>query len=236
VARDATPEAIHSAYRQLAKRCHPDLFPGEITATARFIALTVANNVLSHADQRGRFDRTLARKMADRPASTGPAAPARPRARPHLHLTAEFLDAVNGATIWMTLPDGARREVTIPPGTTDGDVLHLQLRGFTSRARADAADSRIEIHVTPHWQFMRQGQDISLDVAVTQAEVLFGRIIEIATPRGAVHLHIPPGSANGTKLRLNRQGVPTHHGQAAGDLLATLRVVLGTGGPSARRG
>ncbi|MBV9637784.1 MAG: DnaJ domain-containing protein, partial [Methylobacteriaceae bacterium] len=38
----------------------------------------------------------------------------------HYRLELDFLDAVNGAKRAVTLPDGATLEVTIPPGTRDG--------------------------------------------------------------------------------------------------------------------
>ncbi len=238
VPRDATPEVIHLAYRHLAKLCHPDLYPGEALAKARFIALNAANDVLCHGDQRRRFDRGEAaaanlRRQQWSPEPFKPVAPV-PVEMPQTHvlLTADFLDAVNGATIRMTLPDGSRLDVDIPPGTADGEVLCQHRGGLVNWLRGTVGDTLIEIHVKPHFRFIRLGQDIWLDVAVTLAEVMVGANIEIVTPGGSVRLHVPPGSANGTRLRLNRRGVPSHHGSATGDLYARLRVVLGTGQPT----
>ena len=47
----------------------------------------------------------------------------------HYALTADFLDAVNGATRRLTLPDGRTLDVKIPPGTADGQVLRLRGQG-----------------------------------------------------------------------------------------------------------
>jgi DnaJ-class molecular chaperone len=251
VPRDATPADIHLAFRSLAKLCHPDLYPGEALAKARFIALSAANDVLCHSDQRRRFDReevaaaVLRRghwSAEQNQATAGPfghGAPIPPEIVPtwplpekHALLTAEFLDAVNGATIRMTLPDGSRLDVDVPPGTADGEVLRQHRGGLLNWLRGTVGDTLIEVHVKPHLRFIRQGQDIGLDVAVTQAELMFGANIEIVTPGGSVRLHVPAGSANGTRLRLNHRGVPSHHGQATGDLYARLRVVLGTGYPA----
>ena len=55
--RDATPEAIRAAYRQLAKRHHPDLNPGKPEAAERFKAINAANDLLSDPERRARFDR-----------------------------------------------------------------------------------------------------------------------------------------------------------------------------------
>lgn len=57
VARDATPEAIKSAYRKLARQHHPDLNPGKPEAEAKFKAVSTAHDLLSDPEQRARFDR-----------------------------------------------------------------------------------------------------------------------------------------------------------------------------------
>ncbi len=57
VARDASAEAIRSAYRKLAKQHHPDLNPGNKTAEERFKAVASAYDILGDAEKRARYDR-----------------------------------------------------------------------------------------------------------------------------------------------------------------------------------
>jgi DnaJ-class molecular chaperone len=56
VARTATPEEIRKAYRQLAKKLHPDLNPGDKHAEERFKEVSAANDLLSDPEKRRRFD------------------------------------------------------------------------------------------------------------------------------------------------------------------------------------
>jgi DnaJ-class molecular chaperone len=56
VARTATPEEIRKAYRQLAKKLHPDLNPGDKHAEERFKEVSGANDLLSDPDKRRRYD------------------------------------------------------------------------------------------------------------------------------------------------------------------------------------
>ena len=56
VARTATPEEIRKAYRQLAKKLHPDLNPGDSHAEERFKEVSAANDLLSDPDKRRRYD------------------------------------------------------------------------------------------------------------------------------------------------------------------------------------
>lgn len=151
----------------------------------------------------------------------------RPREDQRYTLTAAFLDAINGATRRLTLPDGRTLDVKIPPGTAQGQVLRLKGQGGTSGAGAPAGDALIEIDIAPHPFFERSGQDISLVLPVTIAEAVLGGSVKVPTPLGPVMMRIPPGSDSGAVLRLRGRGVPKHRGAAAGDLHATLRIVLG---------
>ena len=57
VKRDATQDEVRTAFRNLAKKHHPDLNPGDKRAEERFKAISTANELLSDAEKRGRFDR-----------------------------------------------------------------------------------------------------------------------------------------------------------------------------------
>src|SRR6476646_7345573 len=56
VTRTAKPEDIAKAYRNLAKKLHPDLNPGDKTAEEKFKQVTAAYDILGDAEKRRRFD------------------------------------------------------------------------------------------------------------------------------------------------------------------------------------
>ena len=142
-------------------------------------------------------------------------------------LSIAFLDAVNGATRRLTLPDGRTLDVKIPPGTTDGQTLRLRGLGGPGRNGGPAGDALIEVHVAEHRHFRRDGQDIRLALPVSLSEAVLGGSIEVPTPGGPVSMRVPPRADSRTELRLRGRGVPAHDGLAAGDLYAKLNVVLG---------
>lgn len=147
-------------------------------------------------------------------------------------LTVAFLDAVQGTTSRLSLPDGTTIDVKIPPGTEDGQVLRLRGKGRPGRPPAPPGDALIAITIAPHRFFVRDGDDIALDLPVSLSEAVLGATIEVPTPGGPVRMRIPKGADTGTKLRLRGRGVPAHGTAAAGDLHATLRVVLGPPDPA----
>jgi DnaJ-class molecular chaperone len=142
-------------------------------------------------------------------------------------LTVSFLEAASGASRRITLPDGRTLDVTIPPGLSDGQTLRLRGQGDAGWNSGPAGDALIEISVTPHPFFRREGEDIHLDIPVTVAEAVLGAKITIPTLSGPVTMTVPPHSDAGRRLRLRGRGIPAHGTIAAGDLYATLTLVVG---------
>ncbi len=56
VDKNASADDIKRAFRRKAKECHPDLHPNDKEAEERFKELNEANEVLSDADKRARYD------------------------------------------------------------------------------------------------------------------------------------------------------------------------------------
>ena len=140
-------------------------------------------------------------------------------------LAIDFLDAVNGATRRLTLPDGAVLDVTIPPGTREGQVLRLRGKGRPGHGDAAAGDALVEVSILPHPYFSRQGDDIHLDLPVSLSEAVLGAKVQVPTPTGSVTMTLPKGANTGMKLRLKGKGVP-RRGGGHGDEYATLKVML----------
>lgn len=57
VKRTAADDEIRKAYRDLAKKLHPDLNPGDAAAADRFKQVSAAYEILKDADKRARYDR-----------------------------------------------------------------------------------------------------------------------------------------------------------------------------------
>ncbi len=142
-------------------------------------------------------------------------------------LTTDFLSTVKGATQRLSLPGGRVLDVKIPAGTVEGDVLRLAGQGSAGWNGGAAGDAMIEIHVTPHPHFKRDGRDIRLELPITLSEAVLGAQISAPTPAGPVRLRIPPHSDSGSMLRLRGRGLPAHGRHQAGDLYVKLRIVIG---------
>jgi DnaJ-class molecular chaperone len=140
-------------------------------------------------------------------------------------LPIDFLDALNGATKRITLAEGKELNVTIPPGTRDGQVLRLRGNGRPGVGGGEPGDALITVEVRPHPVFRRVNDDIYFDLPVTLAEAVSGGRVNVPTPTGTVAMTLPKGSNTGSTLRLRGKGAPRAEG-GRGDAYATLKVVL----------
>jgi DnaJ-class molecular chaperone len=143
----------------------------------------------------------------------------------HYRLELDFLDAVNGGKQQLTLPDKSVLDVTIPPGTRDGQVLRLRGKGHLGLGGGPPGDALIEVTVRPHPIFTRKGDDIYLDLPIPLRDAVLGGKVQVPTPSGPVTMTIPKWANTGRVLRLKGKGVPRHDG-GRGDEHVTLKVML----------
>jgi len=142
-------------------------------------------------------------------------------------LAVPFLHAVEGATETLTLPDGRSLSVKIPPGVETGQVLRLRGQGGPGRNGGPAGDALIELDVAAHGLFRRDGFNLLLELPVSVPEAVLGGPVVVPTPGGSLRVTLPEGSDTGRQIRLRGKGIAAHGGREAGDLLLTLRVVIG---------
>jgi DnaJ-class molecular chaperone len=143
----------------------------------------------------------------------------------HYQLELDFLDAVNGATRQVTMPDGSTLDVSIPPGTRDGQILRLRGKGMAGLNGGPPGDALVEIAVRPHRIFTRKGDDIHIELPISLREAVLGGKINVPTPEGSVAMTIPRWSNTGSVLRLKGKGVPRSGGRR-GDEYVTLKIML----------
>jgi len=147
----------------------------------------------------------------------------------HYRLPVAFLDAVNGGTMRLNVPDGGTLEVKIPAGIETGQVLRLRGKGAPGRGSGKPGDALVEIEVMPHRFFTRTGDDIHLELPISLSEAVLGGEVPVPTPTGPVMMRVPKNANTGTTLRLKGKGVRRHgggQGAGHGDELVRLKVML----------
>ena len=139
-------------------------------------------------------------------------------------------EAAKGTTRRVLLPTGKELEVKVPAGLTDGQQIRLKGQGLAPPG-GKAGDVLITVSIAPHHLFERDGNDLRIELPVTLYEAVLGGKVRVPTLDGAVELSIPPNTSSGRTFRLKGKGFPAKSG--AGDLMATVRIVLPEGSDQA---
>ncbi len=138
----------------------------------------------------------------------------------------DFIEAAVGAKKRLMLTDGKTLDVTIPPGTEDGQTLRLKGQGLPGGGGGPAGDAYIEVKVAPHALFSRKGNDVHIELPITLPEAVLGATITAPTIDGPVSLKVPRDSNTGSTLRLKGKGVVDRSTGQRGDQYVRLKVVL----------
>jgi DnaJ-class molecular chaperone len=141
-------------------------------------------------------------------------------------LEVDFLEAVNGATKRVTMPEAGMLDLNVPEGVADGQILRLRGKGGPAGRGGEPGDALIEVRVRPHQQFKRSGDDISIDLPIALDEAVLGAKVEVPTISGRVQLTIPKGTSSGRVFRLKGKGVRNGASGNTGDQLVTVQIVL----------
>ncbi|RJO76752.1 molecular chaperone DnaJ [Nocardia panacis] len=115
--------------------------------------------------------------------------------------------------------------VRIPPGVGDGQRIRLAGQGEAGLRGAPSGDLFVTVHVNQDKVFGRNGDDLTLVLPVSYAELVLGTTVSVPTLEGRVGVKVPPGTADGRILRVRGRGVPKRGG-GAGDLLVTVKVAV----------
>ncbi len=138
-------------------------------------------------------------------------------------LAVPFADAATRAAQRITLGDGKTIDLKLPAGVEDGTQMRLGGKG--EPGPGGNGDALVTILIEPHPVFIRDGDNIRLDLPIALDEAVRGAKVKVPTVEGAVMLTIAPGSSSGKVLRLKGRGFTRKDG-TRGDQLVNLEIML----------
>lgn len=119
-------------------------------------------------------------------------------------------------------------EVNIPAGVSTGQSLRMEGYGEAGYNGGPNGDLYIKFRVKNHKVFVREGNDIYLEVPISFSQAALGDSIEVPTIYGDVKLTIPSGTQSGTKFRLRNKGIQYLRSSKIGDQIVLVKVVTPT--------
>ena len=155
---------------------------------------------------------------------------ARGRARTGQDLEVEVqltLEEAYKGTIRVVRTGEKQIEAKIPKGVRTGSKVRLAGQGGPGIAGGAGGNLYLNIIVSPHTRFVREGDNLKVDLPVDFYKAVLGGEVSIHTFGGEVRLKIPTLSQSGKKFRLKGKGMPNlEHPNQYGDLFAELTIVL----------
>jgi molecular chaperone DnaJ len=115
--------------------------------------------------------------------------------------------------------------VRIPAAVADGARVRIAGKGHTGVRGGAPGDLLIDVTVSEHPVYRREGDELHMTVPIAVHEAALGAKIEIETPDGSVRLRVPQGTQSGQRFRLRDRGAPSRGGRR-GDLVVEVRMRL----------
>ncbi|MGA2122230.1 MAG: molecular chaperone DnaJ [Methanoregula sp.] len=243
VKKDASQDDIKKAFRQLARKYHPDLNKGSKEAEAKFKEINEANQVLSDPQKKVQYDQVGHAEF--RP---GDAAGYKPPSYDDLFRDfglGDIFDAYSGGSARTRQRSGADLRYEIEISLADAfhgtkntvSVPHHYTCGTCHGTGAESGSMRVcptcmgsgEVR-----NIQRNGSRQMMNIAVCPACRGEGRIIDKPCPtckgKGSVQktrkieVSVPRGVEDGQFLRIPGEGEPGENNGPPGDLYAVVRI------------
>jgi molecular chaperone DnaJ len=117
-------------------------------------------------------------------------------------------------------------EVDIPKGVQSGNRLRLSGEGEAGEKGGRTGDLYVYVVVQDHDLFVRDGNDLYVDVQLPFVTAALGGEITVATLDAEAVIKIPAGTQTSTLFRLREKGMPHLRGSASGDLKVRVHIAV----------
>ena len=114
--------------------------------------------------------------------------------------------------------------INIPSGINTGDRQRVTGKGNPGMNGGDNGDLYIEFVVGEHDFFVRENDDIYLEVPLTLTESILGCKKDIPTLYGNVKINVGAGTNSGDKQRIKGKGVDNEYRHHKGDMYLIFKV------------
>lgn len=146
-----------------------------------------------------------------------------------MEVSVTLREAATGCDKRVSFRKNGEREdlsVKIPKGIEDGGRLRLQGKGGTGGLGGKPGDLYLVIRVDNDPTFVREGEDLVVELPVSYSEAVLGCSLDVPTLEKPKRIKVPPGIQPNTKIRLKGLGMPRMGGHGNGDLYARIVVKI----------
>ncbi len=115
-------------------------------------------------------------------------------------------------------------EISIPEGVDNGNQIRVAKKGNIAN-NGSRGDLYLVLNVEEDEHFVRDGDNLYLEVPVFFTQVLLGHTIKIPSLKGEIDLKIPTTAKDREQIVIKNEGVRNVRGGYRGDLIAVLKII-----------
>jgi molecular chaperone DnaJ len=119
-----------------------------------------------------------------------------------------------------------RLKVKIPPGVDTGSTMRVPGEGALGDFGGPPGDLYVVVTVKPHEIFVRQGDDLYIEIPITFVQAALGTTIKVPTLEGDTDLEVRPGTQPGEIYTLKGKGVNRLNRSGQGSLHVGIKVEI----------
>ena len=116
--------------------------------------------------------------------------------------------------------------VKVPAGVDGNSQIRITGEGEAGPRGGPHGNLYVTLEVQPHQYFVRDGNDILMELRLNVAQAALGDELEVPTVDGTDRIKIPAGTQNNQTFRLRGKGVPFLRQNGRGDQVVVTRVVV----------
>jgi curved DNA-binding protein len=212
VTKQATAPEIKKAFRKQARKFHPDVNPGDVSAENRFKGINEAYEVLGDADKRRKYDELGSNWKQYEQTQGAPFSGGSP-----------FGGAGDGGFRWSVNTAGEPQTMSKEEAREmfGGDPFSDFFNTFFS------GEGRTRTH-RPHQRRNRKGRNVEHPIALTLEQAAAGVTERLLLKTGgrtrSVEVRIPAGVTSGSRVRVAGEGAPGTDGGPAGDFYLKVKL------------
>ena len=248
-------DEIKIAYRQAAKKYHPDLNVGDNLAEERIKDINEAYKILSVPASKRKYDRTwnshfgktqkafsgkgekgtilnmflgnIEKEEKTKPVHTKKSSTKGENIETQINTTIQEAFYGREKIISMKTAEGKIKKlsVTIPKGIRDGEKIRLIGQGRPSENGGKNGDLLVQINIENNKKFKLKGNDLYTDLLLSPWEAALGTRATVESIDDETKIYIPQGIQSGEKIKIPGKGYQDGQG-VRGDLIAEIKVVV----------
>lgn len=246
---------IKLAYKEQAKKYHPDVNGGSTKYEERFKDINEAYNILSNSSSKRKYDRTWNSHVGknqrhnvyqansgkeviwnmlfgnvlnkDKESKVRKDSKRGENIETEINISLEEAFNGNEKSIGLRTIDGKMKtfKINVPAGIQNNEKIRLIGQGKRGTGGAKNGDLFIKVKIDNNKTFLLEGYDLRSDLYLTPWEAALSTKVNVQTIDGEVSIYVPAGIQSGEEITIENKGYKDGKG-GRGNLILETKIMI----------